>query len=673
MTAGTKQKLLAVLLLLALGAFAWWPASRGEFVSLDDAAYVTENSNVQAGLTWSGVTWAFSSCHSANWHPLTWLSHMLDVQLYGLQPLGHHLTSVLFHFANTLLLFLLLHRMTGALWRSALVAALFALHPLRVESVAWVAERKDVLSTFFGLLCLLAYARYAQESKVQSPRSKVFYVLALVTYALGLMSKPMLVTLPCVLLLLDYWPLKRIAECGVWSAESRFTFHVSRSTLLPLLLEKVPFFALSAASCLVTFLVQHSGGAVMSAAELPLAGRIANALVGYAQYLGKTVWPVNLACFYPRPEHWPAGQVALAVLLLAGITVVALRLLLKRPYIAVGWLWFLGMLVPVIGLVQVGEQAIADRYTYLPSIGLYVLVVWGCSDLAVSWPRLKPLLAAAAGFVVVALVLATRQQVPHWQNSEALFRHALSVTQSNPWVHCLLANTLADKGDFAVAEAQAREALRLKPGFPEIEILYARILADGGKTNEAVSALSDVLRRSPSDASAQLALAATLSRSGDVASAIEHYRQALALNPGDAQARFGLASQLTRQGDAAGAAEQYEQGLRSQPDSPDALNNLAWIRATSAEPKLRNGAEAVRLAERACALTGNRRPVMLGTLAAAYAEAGRFEEAIATAKKARDLAEATGQPDLGKQNQTLLEVYQARRPYHESAPSAPAP
>ncbi len=660
------------LLLAAATWLAFYPVFRFQFVDLDDDLYVSANAHVLKGLTLEGADWALRTGHASNWHPLTWFSHMLDTQVFGPGPAGPHVVNVLFHLANTLLLFGVLRRLTGARWRSALVAALFALHPLHVESVAWISERKDVLSTFFLLLTLWAYGRYAEgrrkkeegrmrnEETARGPHSSfiihpsAFYVLSLVFFALGLMSKPMLVTLPFVLLLLDYWPLGRMQkeECRMQNGETdhapRTTPHAPRITsparrfLLPpssfLLLEKLPFFLLAAVSSVVTYIVQHTGGAVMSAAELPFSGRIANALVGYCRYLGKLLWPVDLACFYPRPEHWPAGQVAGAALLLAVLTWLVLRQFSSRRYLPAGWFWFIGTLVPVIGLVQVGEQAIADRYTYIPSIGIFVLAAWGLGDMAARRPRLKPLLVSASIVALAVLLLATRQQVIHWQSSETLFRHALAVTKNNPWVHCLLADTLADAGHFEEAEAHCREALRLKPGFPEIEILYANILAQGNKPGEAIALLSKLLQHDSSDPATRFTLAALLARRGDTAQAIEH----------------------------------YQQGLRGQPDSPDALNNLAWIRATSANAAFRNGDEAVRLARRACELTGQRQPVMLGTLAAAWAEAGRFDEAIAAAQKARDLAQATGQDDLARKNQTLLELYQSHRPYHES-PASPPP
>ena len=706
-----QEKLLFCLFLGLLTGFAWWPVARCGFVALDDSTYVTGNAQVQGGLTLEGLGWAFRTAHSANWHPLTWLSHMLDVQLYGLQPAGHHLTNLVLHLAATLLLFLLFSQMTGALWRSALVAALFALHPLHVESVAWVSERKDVLSALFFMLTLWAYGRYARKSESLDPkaeirgngsqstmaapnselRASIFYLLSLLCFALGLMSKPMLVTVPFILLLLDYWPLGRFTVHGPQSTvhgpqsivhssspESGATPHalarksqiVYRISQL-LLREKLPFFLLAAISSAVTYAVQHSGGAVMSTVELPLSGRMANALVSYARYAAGTFWPVNLACFYPRPEHWPAWQVAGAALLLVAITGLVLWRLSSHRYMATGWFWFLGTLVPVIGLVQVGEQARADRYTYIPSIGLFVLVAWGLGDLASRWPRLKPWLAAASALALTALVAVSRGQIPYWQNSEALFRHALAVTRDNQWVHCLLADTLADAGNFDEAEVHCREALRLKPGFPEVEILHARILVRGKKHDQAIAVLSQVVQQNPADPVAHYTLGSVFSQKGDLSRASEHYRRALDLKPAYAEARFHLASLLAQQGDVPGAIEEYRQGLRWQPDDPEALNNLAWIRAANANAALRNGNEAVQLARRACELTRYQNPMLAGTLAAAYAEAGRFDEAVATAQKARDQALASDRKELADRNQELLELYRSRQAYHEPTAAPP--
>jgi Flp pilus assembly protein TadD len=674
------------LLLVATTWLAYYPVSRLPFICLDDPQYVTANPQVQAGLSLEGLKWALGTGHASNWHPLTWLSHMLDSQLFGPQPTGPHLTNLLLHVAATLLLFRLLRQLTGALWRSGLVAALFALHPMHVESVVWVAERKDVLSACFFMLTLWAYVRYAQKSVVNSQSSVVtssastdhgprntsepsrltfqvslFYGLSLLCFALGLMSKPMLVTLPFVLLLIDYWPLRRF---GLKTQDSRL------KTLLPLLAEKLPFFVLAALSSIVTFAVQRAGGAVLPTGELSLSGRIANALVSYIRYVGKLLWPINLACFYPRPEHWPVWEVVGAVLVLTLITALALRFLNTRGYLAVGWFWYLGTLVPVIGLVQVGEQAIADRYSYIPSIGLFVIVAWGIGDIANRWPGQKPIFVTASVLAVTGLLVATRQQLLYWQSSEVLFRHALAVTRDNPWAHCLLAYTLADSGKSDEAEAQCREALRLKPGFPEIQVLYANVLSRGRKLDQAEAVLSDVLQHAPADPAAQCALGSVLSQKGDFAAALEHLREALRLKPDYPEARFNLAGALAQHGHAAQAIEEYRQCLHSQPDSPDVLNNLAWILAVNSNSALRNGAEAARLARRACELTRYQRPTLVGTLAAAYAEAGQFDEAVAAAQKARDLASASNEQELADRNQKLLELYRSHQAYHE--PAAPA-
>ena len=543
------------------------------------------------------------------------------------------------------------------------------------------------------------------NSDLRSSIFCLFYLLSLTFFALGLMSKPMLVTVPFVLLLLDYWPLGRFA---VHSPQSTvhgpqdtdhgpqttgqtqnqappITHHASRITPAPprplanrtshiahRFREKLPFFLLAAISSAVTCIVQRSGGAVMSTVELPLSGRVANALVSYARYIAGTLWPANLACFYPRPEHWPTWQVAGAALLLAAITALVLWRLPGHRYKATGWFWFLGTLVPVIGLVQVGEQAMADRYTYIPSIGLFILAAWGLGDIASRWPRLKPWLVSASAIVLAALVAVTRGQIPHWQNSEALFRHALAVTKDNAWVHCLLADILADAGNFDEAGVNCREALRLKPGFPEVEILHARILVRANKQDQAIAILSRLVQQVPADPVAHDTLGLALSQNGDLPGAIAHYRRALDLKPDYAGARFHLAALLAQQGDAAGAIDEYRQGLRWQPDDPEALNNLAWIRAANANPALRSGDEAVHLARRACELTRYQNPMLAGTLAAAYAESGRFDEAVATAQKARDLALASNQKELADRNRELLELYRSRQPYYEP-PASPLP
>ncbi len=447
------RSLFLALALAAAVIIVYWPVLGHPFVEFDDPDYVTENAQVQQGLTWSGIVWALKSVDAANWHPITWLSHMLDVTFYHLNPRGHHWTSILLHAANSALLFWLLRACTGSLWRSAVAAALFGLHPLRVESVAWVAERKDVLSGFFALLTLWAYAKYYKLKEQQSDQQSRWYGLAVLFFALGLMSKSMLVTLPFVLLLLDIWPLKRFSDLRIAVSNTppnSSAFNKMKAGIgtlargaKPLVIEKIPFFALSAASCVITLYAQGRGGAVAQLQDLSLLDRAANAAVSVARYLGKIIWPANLAVFYPHPRHWPAWQVAGAALGILLITWSVARGLRRAPHLAVGWLWFLGMLIPVIGLVQVGSQSMADRYTYLPSIGLTIAAVWGLFYLTKSRPPARVAAMAAAVAVMVLCGFASRAQTKHWRSASALFEHAATVTEGNYVAHTAFASVAA--------------------------------------------------------------------------------------------------------------------------------------------------------------------------------------------------------------------------------------
>ena len=479
-----------VFLLLVIFALAvYWQVNGHEFVNYDDSLYVIENPQVKNGVDLNAVIWAFKSTHAANWHPLTWLSHMADVELYGLAPGAHHLTSVVFHIANSLLLFVVLRRMTGHLWQSAVVAALFALHPLHVESVAWVAERKDVLSTFFWLLTMLGYARYAERPGVAR------YLLVVGCFMLGLMTKPMLVTLPFVLLLLDYWPLRRV---GI----ERFGEHQSGNLpcwrpLLGLVWEKLPLFLLAIVSSVITFWAQKKGGAVGSMELYPLTSRVANALVSYVKYIGKTIWPVDLAAFYPHPGSLPAWQVVGAGVLLGLITVAALRSLRQRPWFIVGWLWFVGTLVPVIGLVQIGLQAMADRYTYIPLIGLFMIVAWGVSELIGGWQHKKKLLATAAIILLMVLSVVSWRQTTYWKNSVTLFQHALAVTENNYWMHNNLGFALTAQGRLDEAIAQYENALKINPVYEPAHLNLGIALISQGKVDQCIAYYQDVLRHRP--------------------------------------------------------------------------------------------------------------------------------------------------------------------------------
>ncbi len=803
------------LLLAVVTVLCYWPMVHHDFISLDDPYYVLDNPHVTSGLTWPGLLWAFSSGYSANWHPLTWVSHMMDCSLYGLDAGGHHSTNLVFHVADVLLLFLLFCRMTGAVWRSALVAALFAWHPLHVESVAWASERKDVLSTFFFLLTLAAYIRYTQESdkaaeqesgvrsqesessiqpqvsssqslrtdqtglsgspvsiqpQVSSAQSSArstlhaprFYALALLFFALGLMSKPMLVTVPFVLLLLDYWPLQRL-QLSSCSAPS--TLHAPRCPLQRLFLEKAPFLVLAGASSVVTFLVQKVGGAVSSLETTPLHLRIANALLAYALYLSKTLWPVNLSCIYPYSWHLPLGGVlaaALLLLLLSGWFVVHAR---NHRFLLVGWLWYLGTLVPTIGLIQVGAQAMADRYMYIPSIGLFIIIAWGLDALLGAWPPKPRALAAAAALALAACFACTRTQLSYWQDSHTLFRHAIVATTDNyiaydalgialdrlgkndaalvcyfeaarlrpdnaeaqyelgtalmkqgrleeaighftnaldskptfAHAHNNLGTAFYEQGKLDEAAAYFRKAAMLTPDDPQIYYNLGEVLTAQTKLDEAIAYFSQALRLKPDYWKAHGDLGVALMRQGKVREGSAHFVEALRLNPGEPELRFNLglalldqnqpaqaaiefsdglrlkpddvrfhyrlAVALAAQGKSKQAIVQYREALRLVPDLPEVLNELAWILASDPDAQLRDGQEAVRLAECACEQTQYQAADMLITLATAYAETVRFPEAVDMAKWARDLALASEQHTLAAKAEELLKLYQSSQPY----------
>jgi Tfp pilus assembly protein PilF len=590
--------LVVVLALATVGVY--WPATECRFINYDDSIYVTGNFHVQKGLTLENIEWAFSSSVAGNWHPVTILSHMLDFQMYGLNPWGHHLTNVLLHSLNTALVFALFWQLTGSRWRSALVAALFGLHPLHVESVAWVAERKDVLCGFFGLLSLIFYVRYAQIKKAPNHQHTTSnYLFALLFFALGLLSKVMLVTWPFVMLLLDYWPLGRFTVDNSRVANYRFT-QTFIARYWPLLREKIPFFVLTVVMSYVALEVQGRQGAFEMVDNLTLGVRVENALISYGCYLEKMIWPTGLAVFYPHPGHWPLIYVLLAGLFLVVVTGLFFMKRREYPFLLMGWLWYLGTLVPVIGLVQVGGQAMADRYAYLPSLGIFVLVIWGAYALFQRWS--DPIIAftAVGGLVLVVCIALTWHQLGYWRDSETLFRHALAVTKNNYLAHINLGTALGAEGQMEEAIGQLQEAIRLKPDKPDQPQVYVY-------------------------------LAMALNKAGRLHEAVDAYQEALRLNP----------------------------------HLPEALNNLAWILATSSDNQLRNGAEAVRFAQLACELTSYNQPLFVGTLAAAYAEAGRFPDAVATAEKAEQLAANASLTAVVAKNRELLELYRANKPYHE--------
>jgi Tfp pilus assembly protein PilF len=564
------------LALIAANLIVYASLGHHDFVSFDDGDYVTGNPTVARGLTWHGVRWAFTSGYASNWHPLTWLSHMLDVQLYGLNPGPQHVTNLLFHIANTLLLFGLLHGMTGALGRSAFVAGLFAVHPLHVESVAWVAERKDVLSTLFGLLTLWAYVAYTRRPDLRR------YLAVLMLFALGLMAKPMLVTLPFVMLLLDYWPLRRLAPLR---------------SIGPLVREKLPLLALSIASSIVTFAVQRRGGAVMGLDVIPLSLRAANALVSYVAYIGKMLWPTRLAVFYPYVQPLPGWWIAGACLCLVAVSVVVLWAGGRHPYLPVGWFWYLGTLVPVIGLVQVGSQPIADRYTYLPLIGLFLLVAWGVPELLIRWPPGRVALPAAAVVLISACAVAANTQLQNWESSTALWTHALEVTAGNNVAFNNLGNVLAKQGRFDDAIAEYSEALRIKPDYAFAHNNLGRVLASQGRAGEAIEQYTEALRIEPDYADAHNNLGIVLADQGKLDEAIAQYSGALRTKPdfADAHNNWGIA--LAKSGKADQAIHEFLEALRIKPDYPEAHNNLGIVLASQGKVReaMAQYSEALRL------------------------------------------------------------------------------
>jgi Flp pilus assembly protein TadD len=543
--------------LVLLNAIVYAPVRHFEFVKWDDHQYVVENAHVSTGFTWPNIAWAFSTGY-LYWHPVTWLSHMLDVQLYGLNAGSHHVTSVLLHTASTVLLFLLLYRMTGALGRSAFVAGLFAIHPLRVESVAWVAERKDVLSTLFWILTVWAYFWY-----VRHPRLSRYLLVALV-FALALMSKPMVVTLPFVLLLLDFWPFGR----------AKFESALAPAVWIPLVKEKLPLLALAAASSLLTVANQRDAGALISLESIPFSLRAANAFVSYVAYVGNMFWPARLAAFYPFPPSIPFWQVAGSVLVLIAASVAVFRAGRRWPYLTVGWFWYLGTLLPVIGFFQAGLQARADRFTYVPQIGLFLILAWGLPDLLTHWRYRKIALPAAAGIALCACAVMARAQVQYWRNNLALWSRDVAVTDSNYLVRDNLGIALSDQGRVSEAVVQYAEAVRLNPSYADAQSNLGASLLDQGNVHEAVPHLFEALRLDPKYAEAHNNLANALASQGKLDEAITHYREALRLKPDYADAHNGWGAALDNIGNLDEAIAHYSEALRINPLRPEVHNNL---------------------------------------------------------------------------------------------------
>jgi tetratricopeptide (TPR) repeat protein len=809
--------ILLICLALVLGIVATYgPVISYDFVNYDDPSYVTDNPYVQGAFTPQKLVWAFTTFHTGYWHPLTWLSIMLDCQLYGVHPGGLHLTNLLLHIANTLLLFLVLRKMTGSIWRSGVVAALFAWHPLHVESVAWIAERKDVLSAFFWLLTMWLYAGYVNASRDAAVRASnsernpeapspailrwsptKFYLLTLSAFGLAVLSKPMVVTLPCALLLLDYWPLRRAAATNGDSSGKR-----SSATWFRLMVEKAPFFLLAAMLGVVTLLGQQETGALIPLGELSFTERIANALVSYVRYLGKTIWPSHLVMFYSMPDAWPAWQVAGAVSILVIFTLLAWLCRERWPYLLTGWFWFLGTLVPVIGFVHVGLQALADRYTYIPSIGLFIIPVWGLADIAARWSAVaRRGLEIATALILAACLVLTWFQVRTWRNSFTLFNHLAdegpdravaleflggsyvrlnrfddavaqykAAAQAAPrspippfylgWLaarrgntalamnyfqqalandpdysaaHFEIANLLANQGKLAEAVPHYQASIRAYPRAVEARYNFGKVLALLGSFPEAAEQFKVALQLDPESAETHDQLGSVLQKLGQIDEAKAHYAEAVRLKPDfihprlklglilaehgqpdearaqfvkvleieptndvafynlggldavqgrfpEAAAAFGEAARLqpndadiharlggvlVLSGKYEEAIAQYREAMRLKPDWPEPMRALAELLATSRDPQWRNGAEAVLLAEHARELTVGRDLGVLAALDEAYAEAGRFNDAIQTAEELRKLAVAGQQKEIAEAAAHRLDLYRAGKAYHE--------
>jgi tetratricopeptide (TPR) repeat protein len=615
-----RRNLFICLLLAGITLGIYWPVRSFDLIYFDDPLVLTDCPEVQAGLTWASLKWALTGVVIANWQPVTNLSFLVVSQFFGTSPGVHHLANAIIHAVNAALLFLLLRKMTGATWRSAAAAAIFAWHPLRVESVAWIVERKDVLCAFFFLLALLFYGQFTKESKAQGPRSKVFFGASLLAFALALLSKPMAVTLPFALLLLDIWPLGRIANDKLRIA------NLKRAAL-----EKWPFFALTIIFCVATFWIQHDYAAMTPWEKLGLDARVANAISGYVNYPAQLFWPLNLAAIYPFPKSYDMTKTFLEAALLVTVSAGCVTQFARRPWLMVGWLWYLGTALPIIGIVQVGEQSMADRYTYLPLIGPVVALVWTATDIFSRGRGGKIFLATATTIILTALIILTARQLEFWRNTISLFEHNVAVTPANASAHFTLGLGLEHASDTNRAIVCYRVAKTLEPG----------------------------------DLQTRRNLAGLLHRQRHFAAAENECNELLALQPDDFAAHLCLAGVFAAQGRADESIFQLNEAVRLNPDSVEALNNLAWALATSSRAEVRDGTRAVELARHACELTKFQKTIFIGTLGAAYAEAGNFDAAMATAQRACAVATKNGEPVLLQKNQELLERYRAHQPVRE--------
>jgi protein O-mannosyl-transferase len=662
-----KKHLLIISLLLTVATLmAFWQVTYSDFINFDDGRYVTENRHIQDGLTVEAIRWAFTTLYAEFWHPLTWLSHLVDVQLFGLDPRGHHLTNLLLHLASTLLLFLVFHRMTKALWQSAFVAALFALHPLHVESVAWVADRKDVLSAFFWILTMGAYAFYVERPGLKR------YLAILLSFALGLMAKPMLVTLPFALLLLDYWPLQRFAPKKA-AQEIRTEGNkqedgdrkkgksrkkqpakgegIKEKTTDPknpwvvirlLLLEKIPLFAMTVLSSFLAYIAQQ-GEDLGSVGGAPPSERLANAFISYIVYLGKMFWPTNLAVYYPYPGARPFWQVLGAVFFFIAVMLLAIRAAKRVPYLAVGWLWYVGTLVPVIGIVQVGRHAMADRYTYIPLIGLFIIVAWGVPELSKNWRFRKKALIALPALCILCLFLLTWRQVGYWRNSITLFDHVLKVTDRNAVAYNNRGTAYGSLGNYRQAIEDYNKATELNPKY---ELAYNnRGYAYGmiGNHRQAIEDYDKAIVLNPEYAEAYYNRAITYGKLGNHRQAIEDYNKAIELNPKYALAYYNRGIEYVKFGNHRQAIEDYNKAIALDPKSARAYNNRG-----TAYGSLGNYRQAVEDCNKAIELNP-KYALAYNNRGYAYEKLGNHRQAIEDIKTAARLGNESAQNFLKSQ------------------------
>ena len=694
MTLEHRQKHAEILIyagLIVATLIAYEPIRHNGFVNYDDNSYILDNAQVKSGITWESLGQAFTKPHFYMWHPLTTLSHMLDYQLFGLNPSGHHLISVAIHIVNALLLFWILKNITGAIWPSAFVAAVFALHPLQVESVAWAAERKTVLSGLFWLLTMAAYVRYTRQPGF------LRYLLVLLVFGLCIMTKPVVVILPFAMLLLDYWPLERIR----WGQKGKTAKTTSNQKSAGwLIAEKAPLLAMSAILGVLTVIAQQSGGAVSTLDKVPLDHRIGNAFISYVKYIGKLVWPSDMAVFYP-PSHSNLLNATMLICAFIFIVISAISIYTgrRRKYIAVGWLWFAGTLVPMIGLVQVGDQAMANRYMYLPMLGLLIIIALAGKELIAKHPRLKTVAAIMGVISLSCLLVLTRMQVRHWQNSVTLFEYALSVTEDNAITENSYACALFNEDRLSEAEQHFGNALRINPAFDTALIHLARIYLKEGRYNDAISIYGELINRNYKTAELYYNLAMAFGIQEKYNDSIKYFSKSLELNPDDPDTHNKMGSILLAAGKIDDSIGQFNESLRIKADQSavyenlgtaynqlgkyelaiqnwtraielnpgniDALDKAGWFLAACGEKSVENANQAIAYAKRACELTKYAVPEFLDTLGVACAASGKFADAKAAAEKALNLARKTGKESLAGEIEKRIKLYEAGQPYRE--------